>query len=165
MPGGKRGGGSGVDWLPASAYRVAMNATATDAQITILDQVAENLSNSQDYGSGALVGLRAWLGMYAGTAQLAPSEFVILVLPSGMAVPTVVTGANKKANERFIWAMGLFELRGTATTEIQMRYLELGSSRKFDQGDRLIVVFVNRGVATAATGVGSALVDIYVREQ
>lgn len=161
---GRTGGGS-VDWLPSGAYLVAFNAVALNAQTTLLDQVIENVSNSQDYDSGAVVGLRAWLALYHGSAQLTPSEFVCMVLPSGMTVPPAITPANKKANEKFIWFQGFLEIpQGALTTGVQMKAVEIRSSRKFDQGDRVVIVLINRGVATAATGVGSALLDLYVRE-
>lgn len=162
----KRSSSGGVDWLPCSAYRVAMNATASDAQVTILDQVIENVSNSQDYSSGAVVGLRAWLTHYPGVAATTSAEFVALLLPSGMAVPACITPANKKANERFIWFQGLLEPNGTSSvTMVESKAVEIRSSRKFDQGDRLVIVFINRnGAATAAGGLGSACVDVYVRE-
>jgi hypothetical protein len=107
-------------------------------------------------------------------AHLAPlvvdvghTEVVVLVLPTGLAVPTVNTVATLKANERFIWLRGSTELLvpPSATVGIEVFEANPATKRRYEINDRLVMVLINR--SNAVWGAGSAItgvVDVYANQ-
>lgn len=156
-----------VDWYcPESSSSVA--SLASGAQVTAMDAVINNLSSSTPYGSGALVGLRLWSRVDAAALAEMPPSFVLLMLPTGMTVPTLLTAADRKAAEKYIWAIGFFEhstVQGGGAGSGLFLNLQLGSVRRFDMNDRIVLVLVNEDATAFGAGAQHrTLVDAYVRE-
>lgn len=93
-----------------------------------------------------------------------PLEWHLLLIRAGDAVPALLTDANRKAAERLLWASGHFECKvAVAGNQVFEMHLELGTSRQFERGDRVILVVVNRtGAASGAGGGFEAMGDSFI---
>jgi len=160
----KRSGGAGVDWFCPQGARGAVASLAAGAAVTALDAAISDAKTSQAYGAGVLVGLRAWITVYSGNAPLGAVEAYCMILPTGMAVPALLTEANRKTAERYLWWSAQITYTAASTTLFQ-REIVLKSVRRFDTADRLVLVVINRGTAAfSAAGACDTMIDAYVRE-
>ena len=168
--GGRRSGGSGVDWFPVTGSSgTVLDGLAAGGQATVFDQPIQSPITGASYDQGALVGLRMWMVLYPGAATQTGIKLICMVLPNGAAVPTVNSALLQKNNENYIWFVGLSygDLLGGTGNAGQLFATALASSRKFPVGGRLVVVAWNdSAVAFHATGTYvSWVVDCYVREE
>ncbi len=135
---------------------------AAGAQGTAFTGEIENAMSGVALPPGTVVGLRLWARLYMAAAINLPPRICALIVPAGMAVPTVITAANLKANEKYLWFVA--QMRHSYDAQHAFVDVEIGSSRRFDAGDQLVFVVVNDDGATAfaAGATGHILVDCYV---
>src|SRR3989304_6158815 len=126
-----------TDWFcPGGA--VAIAGLAANAQFPILDAAFTNPIDSQSYDAGTIVGLRAWCDVYPDAVISARPYFVVMILPNGMAVPTVATEIQRKQNEDFIWFWGPATRRADdsfAAVDCFEYNVEIRSARKFERAE------------------------------
>lgn len=155
-----RGSRKGVDLLPIREVEiVAGDNLAANTQITWLAQVIENVNSNEDYGSGSIKGLRVALQVFPGAQISIGPRCVVMILPSGMTVPSVVTAAEVKQAERFIWGeKALMPIGDPTATNLWAAELLLKTARRFHSGDLLTFVLINEDPGTAY----GAAVDAYI---
>lgn len=143
-----------------------LNGLANNAQAACLDQALVNPQTSQAYGRGVLKGLRFQARIVSDVVLQGALELLLLILPTGMAVPTVNTVATVKANERFIWLRGLSEAHSPeGVTCVHLWDANPGTKRRYEMNDRLVLVVVNRGgVALGAATGGLVAADVFAEE-
>ena len=135
---GRRGGRrrAKVDWMPIED-EVGLGALAGDAEFTLVDSEIEHKGTGTAYGSGALVGLRAWMSIMPAAVIQSPPHVHCLLLPAGLAIPATNSEANKKNAEKFFWWQAMMKPVGDPTTGI-MYYAEtqIKTARRFDQSPK-----------------------------
>lgn len=152
-----------VIWAPYFARSANAAALAGAAAVLIMDEALDHPTSGEDYGPGALVGVRIWVKVHAAAVILSAMHCVVLVLPVGLATPTVNTIASLKQNEKYVWAILPLEEANVAN-HFEGK-LHLNTVRRFDPGDRLCLVLVNIGaVAFGAAAEETVIMDAYVRE-
>lgn len=158
-------------WVAVDA--IAPGALADDAQVAILDEIIDDPVSGDRLPDGLIASPSVWYHVNdAGAAAcLGPVEWVLLLIRAGDTVPTVITDANKKAAERFVWALGyLGVMEGSAlisgSIATQANYfgmINIQTSRRFERGDRVVLVIVNKtGRAFGAGSVSNVTCDAVV---
>lgn len=147
---------------------VALGAIAADAEGTLIDSEIEHKGTGAAYGSGALVGLRAWISVLPNAVLQSPPHVHCLLLPAGLAIPATSSEANKKNAEKFFWWQLMMDPQAAVGSSSQIfgGAVQIKTARRFDQSDRLLVIVHNTDESTAfgASSFGAALIDVYVRE-
>lgn len=143
----------------------ALDALAAASQATVFDMVLENPNTNENYGSGSVKGLRVYIHVKPEAILEMPPKAVILVLPSGMTVPSVKTAAEMKQSERFLWgdlALGTYADPDAST--VWWGRLHLKTARRYHEGDRLVFVISNEDAAVAfgAAAIGYIQGRVYV---
>ncbi len=160
--------GKGVDLLPILEVDVGvLDALAADAQATLLAQTIENVNSLEDYGSGSIKGLRLRVMVKPEAVIEYPPRLIVLILPSGMSTPSLITKALMKQNERFIWGdISLAPYSDPTANTIWWADLHLKTARRFHSGDVMSFVVHNTDPAVAFGAQGSGYMSgrAYVSE-
>jgi len=142
-------------WFLNEGRISAAGTLAADAQEVVIDAALEHPGTNEDYGPGALEGLRLTVqGEPGNTTMLTAPTMVVLLLKVGAAVPTVNTAATLKQAEDQVFLMGKAELAAQgsmAAGTVRPSWIYQANprtSRRFERGDRLVVVVVNRDGGT-----------------
>lgn len=154
-----------VWFIDGPARGVVTASLAADAQVTIADVPLDHPGSGEDYGPGAIVGLRVRMYVSAAAALLGQPKIVVLVEPQGLAVPTVNTAATLKQNEKYVW--GVFSMSEQPGSSSNRWHIEIAprTARRFEPGDRLVLVLVNHGATAFAAGAAEGyVIDAYLRE-
>ena len=155
-----------VVWLPDVAATATVASLAAGAQVLALDMPLDHPGSGEDYGPGAVVGLRIRMWLSAGAAiTTGTPKVVVLLLPQGLATPTVNTSATLKQNERLVW--GIWTMVPEEGSSVNRFVLEIAprTARRFEPGDRLCVIVHNdSGTAFAAGAIEKFYTDMYLRE-
>lgn len=157
----------GVDWFPIYDEDADIASLAADGELTMIDVEIENRGTGVAYGSGAVVGLRMW--SYVGPESDLASEGLVLhamILPAGLAVPSVKSPTLMKRAEKFYWFTLPLRANGVqAAGVVYVGEVHIKTARRFDQGDRLVVVVHNLSSGSLGAGAESeTTIDAYVRE-
>ena len=155
-------------YIPVSGdVSVGTASLADNAQAAIVDSALANPTTSQAYGRGVLGGLRVNVSLYpAADTKIMPEVFV-LILPLGLAVPSLLTPALIKANERFVWLRGQFRCSMALSATAATYTFEAApkTKRRFEMNDRLVVVILNQtGVAFGAGSNATSVIDVFATE-
>ncbi len=166
MPRGR--GGKGVDlFVIEASEQSVLDSLASGAQATLVNATIENVSTSEDYGSGSVKGLRIDVVIKPEAIIEFPPRLCVMILPSGMSVPSVTSAALRKASERFCWGDYVMDaLTDPAATSIWKAKMHLKTARRFHSGDKFTLVVVNEdpNVAFGAAAVGYTFGKAYVTE-
>lgn len=152
-------------WFPNYTLSgTALDSLAQNAQATLADFPIEHPGTNQDY-EGAIFGVRIWVTPIEAMTNAASLQIVLLKLPQGLAIPSVVTTATLKQNEGYVWAQSFrgYQAAGVASVNpINPMIFELSSGRRFEAGDRLVLVAINRGPALSTTQEFITILDAYI---
>ena len=90
-----------------------------------------------------------------------------MILPAGLAIPSIVTDATLKAAEMWIWARKV--LLSDARSDVNIFYageLVLKTARRYNQADRIVFRVQNSDETTgyAAAAIGFIAGHVYARE-
>lgn len=158
----------GVDLMPIIDVELGtLDGLAASAQATIYSSVIENVNSGEDYGSGSIKGLQLAVTIKPEAVVEMPPRITVLITPSGMTVPTVVTAAAVKQNERFMWGQfQVFPYADPTAATVWFGSLRLKTARRFHSGDVLTILCTNDDPATAfgAAAVGMVFGRAYVTE-
>ena len=157
-----------TDWIPFQD-EVALTSLAADSETTLLDIEIENRNTGVAYGSGALVGFRSFLACNPETQLNSNPVVALMILPAGLAIPSIVTDATLKSAEMWIWARKALGYRGgpgSTTTGFYEGELVLKTARRYNQADRIVLRIMNtdENVAFAAGATGMVAGHVYARE-
>ncbi len=157
----------GVDWFPIYDEDADIASLAADGELTVIDVEIENRGTGVAYGSGAIVGLRVWCTVDPESDMAGEIPVLhCMILPAGLAVPSVKTATLMKRAEKFYWfTLPLFPGHQDAAGTHNQNEVHIKTARRFDQGDRIVFVIHNQASGAYAAGAESAMiVDAYVRE-
>ncbi|MFZ1990784.1 MAG: hypothetical protein WAW96_13565 [Alphaproteobacteria bacterium] len=107
------------------------------------------------------------LNVRGQAAITGPLEVFVLILPLGMAVPSLTTPALIKASERFIWLRGQCRsaVGESATAPWQNFEAAPRTKRRYEMNDRIAVAVINRsGIAFGAAALECLVMDLYATE-
>ncbi len=157
-----------TDWIPFQD-QVALAALAADLEATLLDIEIENRNTGVAYGSGALVGLRVHMSVNPEGAVEAPPVVTLMILPAGLAIPSIVTDATLKSSEMWIWARKTLDSSlgaGSSSNVVFSGDMVLKTARRYNQADRLVIRVHNadEAIAFGAGANGFVQGHVYARE-
>lgn len=160
------------EWLYEDAQSNPAGSLDGD-QFTLIDRALTSNVNNQTYSGGVVEGLMLNLQLFpvASALKLAP-EAVVMLIPTGMAVPAVTTESQRQNAARWIWYWRPFEVvfQGGVITALRCELVRnVGTRRRFDEGDRIVVVIVSpvdsmAGGAMGASALVRGAIEAYVRE-
>lgn len=158
----------GVDWFPIYDEDVDVASLGADGELAVIDVEIENRGTGVAYGSGAIVGLRLWSSVVANVNTEEPPVLHAMILPAGLAVPSVKTATLMKRAEKFYWFTLPLEIKVGVMAELAEQMfgasVHIKTARRFDQGDRFVLVIHNPGGVYASTAESLTTIDAYVRE-
>lgn len=157
----------GVDWFPIYDEGQVIASLGADGEVDLVDVEIENRGTGVAYGSGAVVGLRMWVTLQTDSATTDEAPIVhVMILPPGLAVPSVKTAPLMKQAEKFYWFTLPLTFIGESGTDLFWGgSVHIKTARKFDQADRLVAVLHNPDAGVfGASAVNSVIIDAYVRE-
>jgi len=156
------------DWVGCANTTTVAGALGVGAQYTMMDISMVHPSSAERFSSGTLEGMRLSVNVDPFVSNMnLPPEVVVMIVKEGETVPTVNTDATLKRAENEVWLVGQMKktigqtagvLRPTFVYEANPK-----TARKFQKGDRITVVVINRDalVAFNATWYLNYMFEVY----
>ena len=171
---GRRGrrGSDRKEWYTSGGALTDITSLASGATVAVIDDVLEHPTSGEDYGPGTLVGLRVSMTVRPEADLEASDPYVVgCLLPTGLATFNPLTQAVRLQNRRYIWWVMTMQTQEPTGVAAVYRFsselggwLHMATTRKFDRGDRFVVMLVNvDGAAFGAGAEGTYAVDGYIR--
>ncbi len=133
-----------------------------------MDAVLDHPTSGEDYGPGAIVGVNLFITIDPNAAPKLQPTIWVLILPEGIAVPTLSTEAQIKSQERYIWYVRVPDSQPgpSATNPIYKTSITVETKRRFERGDHFVVVVRNdTGAPWGASASQLTEADLYLQER
>jgi hypothetical protein len=150
-----------TEWM-SQFQTSAPGALAANAQFVMATVLIQEPTTPRPYPAGTMVGgkldIHVETGLAGGGHQV---EFISLVLPPGLAVPTVNLDTTLKQQENYVWHRMLLRPSPSSNSTAWER-LSLTTKRNYEQGGSLVFIVVNRAGGAWVGSSTRLIADLYL---